>query len=48
MVLAILAIVFFPFLVFAVQFGKRQRIRQAQKMEAYRLSPESHILHLND
>jgi len=49
MTFIILEIIFLPLtILMAAQFGKRQRIRRAEKMEAYRRSPESHILKLHD
>jgi hypothetical protein len=42
-------VVLLPFLVFfAVQGGKRRRAANARRLEEYRVSPELHLLHLND
>jgi hypothetical protein len=42
-------IVLLPFLVFfAIRGGKRRKAANARRLEEYRASPESHLLHLND
>ncbi len=49
MFFVILAIVSLPCLiVMAILFIKNNKIRRARRMEAYRRSPESQILRLND
>jgi len=42
----VLAIGFIP--VWVAQSAKRRKIKSAQRLAAYKASPESHILHLND
>ena len=45
----VLEMVFLPaLLVLMIQIGERQQARRVRRIEAYRQSPESHILHLND
>jgi hypothetical protein len=42
--IVLLAILIF----FAIQGGKRRRAAKVRRLEEYRASPESHLLHLND
>jgi hypothetical protein len=49
MVTIIVLVVLLPLVVLlAIQSGKRNSEAQKRRVEEYRKSPESHILHLND
>ena len=39
---------FLFFFAFAIQIGKRMKVRQARRLADYRKSPKSHLLHLNE
>jgi hypothetical protein len=49
MVAVILMIFFIPIIcLMGVIAGKRRAAQRARRLEAYRASPESHLLHLTD